>query len=41
MVARGSEGARLIERDGVRAAVVPVCPERPVINSVTYEHPTG
>ena len=41
MVARGSEGAHLVERDGVRAAVVPVCPERSVINSVTYEHPDG
>ena len=36
LVGRGSEGAALYERDGVLAAVVPACPDRSVINSVTY-----
>jgi predicted N-acetyltransferase YhbS len=31
-----SEGARAIERDGLAAAVVPVAPERAVVNSVAY-----
>ena len=31
-----SEGARTIELDGVRAAVVPVAPERAVANGVVY-----
>ena len=35
----GSEGARMIERDGVVAAVVPAVPERSVFNSVLYETP--
>jgi GNAT superfamily N-acetyltransferase len=41
MVAGGSEGAHLIDRDGVLAAVIPVAPERSVLNSVTYEHADG
>ncbi len=36
MLGRGSEGAALFERDGVLGAIVPVCPERSVINSVIY-----
>jgi predicted GNAT family acetyltransferase len=39
LVARASDGARLLEREGVLAAVVPACPERAVINSVVYEEP--
>jgi GNAT superfamily N-acetyltransferase len=39
LMAQGSDGARVIERDGVMAAVVPACPERAVINSVFYEDP--
>ena len=35
----GSEGARMIERNGVLAAVVPAVPERSVFNSVLYETP--
>lgn len=35
----GSEGARLLERDGVLAAIVPAVPERSVFNSVLYETP--
>jgi GNAT superfamily N-acetyltransferase len=36
MLGRGSESAALFERDGVLAAIVPACPDRSVINSVTY-----
>jgi GNAT superfamily N-acetyltransferase len=36
MLGRASEGAALFERDGVLGAVVPACPDRSVINSVTY-----
>jgi GNAT superfamily N-acetyltransferase len=39
LVGRASEGARVLEREGVVAAVVPACPERAVINSVCYEEP--
>jgi GNAT superfamily N-acetyltransferase len=39
LVGRASEGARVLEPDGVVAAVVPACPERAVINSVCYEEP--
>jgi GNAT superfamily N-acetyltransferase len=39
LVGRASDGAHLLERDGVLAAVVPACPERAVINSVVYEEP--
>src|SRR5688500_14318674 len=31
-----SEGARLLERDGVVALLVPATPDRSVVNSVTY-----
>lgn len=34
-----SEGAQLVEREGVQGAVVPVAPERSVLNSATYEYP--
>ena len=37
LIGAGSEGARVIERDGVVAALVPASPERSVINSVVYE----
>src|SRR2546422_2419818 len=36
MVAASSERARLVELDGVIATVVPVTPERSVVNSVAY-----
>jgi GNAT superfamily N-acetyltransferase len=36
MLGRGSESAALFERDGLLASVVPACPDRSVINSVTY-----
>jgi GNAT superfamily N-acetyltransferase len=36
MVAASSERARLVELDSVIATVVPVTPERSVVNSVTY-----
>ena len=39
LLAAASEGARLIEGDGVIASVVPVTPERSVANSVVYERP--
>jgi GNAT superfamily N-acetyltransferase len=39
LVGQASEGARVLEGDGVVAAVVPACPERAVINSVCYEEP--
>ena len=35
----GSEGARMIDGDGILAAVVPATPERSVFNSVLYERP--
>jgi GNAT superfamily N-acetyltransferase len=41
VLSRGSEGARLIEREGVLAAVIPAAPERSVLNSVTYGHADG
>jgi GNAT superfamily N-acetyltransferase len=37
MIAGASESARLEERDGLIASVVPVTPERSVMNSVAYE----
>jgi GNAT superfamily N-acetyltransferase len=37
LVARASPGARLVERDGVVASVVPAAPERAVVNSVIYD----
>jgi ribosomal protein S18 acetylase RimI-like enzyme len=39
LIGGASDGARLFERDGVLAAVVPVAPERSVLNAVTYAHP--
>jgi GNAT superfamily N-acetyltransferase len=36
LLGRGSDSASLFERDGVLAAIVPACPDRSVINSVTY-----
>lgn len=33
---RASEGARTVERDGLRAAIVPAAPERAVANGVVY-----
>src|SRR3954447_1660530 len=39
MIAAASEGARLIELEGVVATVVPVTPDRSITNSVVYEHP--
>ena len=36
MLAAGSADAALFERDGVLGAIVPACPDRSVINSVTY-----
>jgi GNAT superfamily N-acetyltransferase len=36
MLGRGSEDSTLFERDGVLGAIVPACPDRSVINSVTY-----
>jgi ribosomal protein S18 acetylase RimI-like enzyme len=41
MVGRGSPGARVIERDGVTAAVVPAATERAVVNSALYEDVAG
>jgi ribosomal protein S18 acetylase RimI-like enzyme len=38
-VAASSEGARLVEVDGVLATIVPVAPERSVVNSVVYDSP--
>src|SRR5262245_18353116 len=37
-VGSSSEGARTIDRDGVRAAVVPAAPERAIANSVAYRN---
>lgn len=36
-----SPGARLFERDGVAAAVVPACPERSIANSVSFSDPAA
>jgi ribosomal protein S18 acetylase RimI-like enzyme len=41
MVGRASPGARVVERDGVTAAVVPAAPERAVVNSVVYDDSVG
>lgn len=38
---QGSPGARVVERDGVMAAVVPVVPDRSVFNSVMYDDPAA
>jgi GNAT superfamily N-acetyltransferase len=39
LLAACSEGARLVELDGVAAAVVPATPDRSVMNSVVYQRP--
>jgi ribosomal protein S18 acetylase RimI-like enzyme len=41
MFGRSSPGARMIERDGVTAAVVPVAPEHAVANSAVYAEAEG
>jgi GNAT superfamily N-acetyltransferase len=41
LVGGASPGARVLERDGVTAAVVPAAAERAVVNSVIYESPDG
>ena len=41
MVGRASPGARMIERNGVTATVVPAAPERAVVNSVLYDDAAG
>ena len=38
LVGNGSPGARVLEPDGVVAAVVPAAPERAVVNAVVYEN---
>src|SRR5918996_49765 len=38
---RAPPGARVVERDGVTAAVVPAVPERAVVNSVVYDDAAG
>jgi GNAT superfamily N-acetyltransferase len=37
LVGAASPGARVLELDGVQAAVVPAAPQRSVVNSVVYE----
>jgi GNAT superfamily N-acetyltransferase len=41
LLSHGSQGAWLIEREGVLGAVIPLAPERSVLNSVTYQHARG
>jgi GNAT superfamily N-acetyltransferase len=41
MLGRGSPGAALFERDEILASIVPACPDRSVINSVTYRDPAS
>lgn len=41
LVGRASPDARVVERDGVTAAVVPAAPERAVVNSVVYDNAAG
>jgi GNAT superfamily N-acetyltransferase len=41
LVGSASPGARVLERDGVVAAVVPAATERAVVNSVLYESAAG
>jgi GNAT superfamily N-acetyltransferase len=38
---QGSEDGRLVELDGVTAAVVPAAPDRSIVNSVMYESVAG
>lgn len=39
MLGQASEGARVFERDGVSAALVPASPQRSIPNSVSYTDP--
>lgn len=41
LIGGASEGARVFERDGVVAAVVPAAPERAVVNAVLYRSADG
>jgi GNAT superfamily N-acetyltransferase len=41
LVASASPDARVLDRDGVMAVVVPAAPERAVVNSVLYEDAAG
>jgi GNAT superfamily N-acetyltransferase len=41
LVARASEGARALERNGVLAAIVPAAPERAVVNGVLFRTAEG
>jgi GNAT superfamily N-acetyltransferase len=41
IVGHASPGARVVERDGVAAAVVPAATERAVVNSVLYDEAAG
>jgi GNAT superfamily N-acetyltransferase len=41
MIGGASKGARVFERDGVVAAVVPAAPERAVVNAVLYRSADG
>ncbi len=41
LVGGASDGARVLERDGVLAAVVPAAPERAVVNAVLYRSVDG
>jgi GNAT superfamily N-acetyltransferase len=41
LLGASSPGARVHESDGVLGAVVPACPERGLINSVSYRDATG
>jgi ribosomal protein S18 acetylase RimI-like enzyme len=41
LIGRASPGARVLERDGVTAALVPAAAERAVVNSVLYQDPHG
>lgn len=40
-VAAGARTAELFDRDGVTACAVPACPDRSIVNSVTYTHGEG
>ncbi len=40
-MAAWSERASLFERDGVRAAIVPACPQRSLPNSIAYQSPAA
>jgi len=41
MIGQSSDGAWALERDGVLAAVVPVAPERSIVNAVVYRTAEG